>query len=180
MTGCGLWRSTVACRNHHTNATPVYGCCHCACCNIRYIILASDTSISAAILYHITSCEVWGAILLSMIKPRHKGGRVCVWALVESIPLKKWNLIHISHWLTQARTINSSFLSIVLGGAPPKIKIFTIPTTTLKVGSSCQRWRSSSPSAMPWHLAASILCYPFFIKQTKDLHKFCQNYMRWN
>ena len=57
-------------------------------------------------------------------------------ALLESIPLKK-DSYYNPNWLTQAES-NSFFLTIVLlGGAPIKTKNFSIPTTTLTVGSSC-------------------------------------------
>ena len=64
-------------------------------------------------------------------------------ALVESIPPKK--IILQSKLADTSRIkINSFFLTIILwGGAPIKNKNFGIPTTTLKVGSSCHGERST-------------------------------------
>ena len=54
----------------------------------------------------------------------NQGGRV--WALVESIPLKKKYLIHITHWLTQAQSNSSFFWQLSWGGRPLKTSLFPL------------------------------------------------------
>jgi len=73
--------------------------------------------------------------LLQYYQVCNQGGREM--ALVESILLKKKSYYN-SNWLTQAKSKTNFFSdNCFLGGAPIKTKTVSIPTTTLKVGSSC-------------------------------------------